>query len=332
MTHHPAPSIIRARSGFLLRAWFAFMALCLVVPVMAATPLDETRPLHPEGRFVLSTNLGGKIEIQVWDRPEVYLEGTLADDVEDLSISASGCQVEISIKYPDETSSLFGIFSFRRPGRGIEPSHLRVTIPRTASVNVKNVSADINVEGVAGSKLAISNVSGDIVARGTPLEAEVKTVSGEILLELDGSREVEADSVSGDITVRGRLSGRFALASVSGELEIDTRGAAVERLNLNTVAGDARIHAALAAGGRIAASSLSGDVELIAPANLSARVSGKSFSGRLRLPDVDPQGNQTTGINGSFEHRYGDGDGDVRLETFSGNVRLKLEAADAQAI
>jgi len=208
---------------------------------------------------------------------------------------------------------------------------LRVTIPRTASVNVKTISADVSAEGVAGSKFAISNVSGDIAVTGTPLEADVKTVSGEIRLELDGSREVEVGSVSGDVIVRGRLSGRLVLASVSGELDIDTRGGAVERLNLSTVAGDARIHTALAAGGRIEASSLSGDIDLIVPDNLSARVIGNSFSGRLRAQDVDPRHHQADGINGSFEHRYGDGDGDVRLETFSGNVRLKLDSVDAQA-
>ena len=55
------------------------------------------------------------------------------------------------------------------------------------------------------------------------------------------------------------------------------------------------------------------------PADLFAR-----FSGDLRAPGaeiVKPK----YGPGSSFEHRYGSGSGDISIESFSGNVDLKLE-------
>jgi len=331
MTHHATSSTIPVRATFPFRIWCALAALCLTLPVMAATPLDETRALDLEGNVTVSTNLNGTIEIRVWDRPEVHLTGALADGVETLSITDGGRHLEVIIKYPDNTGfSWFGLFSFRNGlSSRAAPSQLQLTLPRTASVELKSVSADIDVAGVAGSRLAINSVSGDIVAVGAPREAEVENVSGKIRLELDGSREVEAESVSGNVHIRGHLSGKLTLESVSGAFEIDTRGGAVERLNLSTVSGDSRIHTDLAPGGRIAASSISGDIDLITPDNLSARVKGESLSGHIRMPTVNT--NQS-GINRSVEQRYGGGDGDIRLESLSGNIELKLDAVSASEI
>jgi len=303
--------------------WLALMALCLIAPVMAATPLNETRPLHPQGRFILSTNHTGDIEIKVWDRPEVHLEGTLADGVETFSMTGHDRKVEVEIRYPDETASWFGLFSFRRPGRS-DSSRLQITLPRTANIEVKNVRADIEVAGVAGRTLTINSISGDITGTGTPHEADIENVSGTIQLELDGSREVSAKSVSGDVNVRGHLSGKITLTSVSGNLAIDTRGEAVERLNLDSVSGSARLNTALAQNGRIDVTTVSGTIRFIAPTDLSAQVNASSFSGRIHLPNIDARHRQD---NRNIEHRYGGGEGDVKLESLSGNIDLKLGAS-----
>ena len=60
------------------------------------------------------------------------------------------------------------------------------------------------------------------------------------------------------------------------------------------------------------------------PANLSAQVIGKSFSGDLQAPDVQVE-RPKHGPGSSFEHRYGSGDGEISLESFSGDARLQLD-------
>ena len=61
------------------------LALSLPLPALAATPINETRPLSPTGEVEIE-NLKGRIDVRVWDRPEVKIEGSLGDGVERLAI------------------------------------------------------------------------------------------------------------------------------------------------------------------------------------------------------------------------------------------------------
>jgi len=54
--HHKRPHRFPALAGI--------VGLILVAPVMAATPLNETRLLHPQSSFTPSTNHSGNIEIR----------------------------------------------------------------------------------------------------------------------------------------------------------------------------------------------------------------------------------------------------------------------------
>ena len=60
------------------------------------------------------------------------------------------------------------------------------------------------------------------------------------------------------------------------------------------------------------------------PRDLSANVRGESFSGDLTAPGaqvIRPK----HGPGSSFEHRYGSGDGDITIESFSGDATLQLD-------
>jgi len=309
----PAPSLLRPAA--------LLFTLLLALPALAATPIDETRPLDPDGRFSLSTNIAGRIEIQVWDRAEVQLTGTLADGVDDINISGSARHLEARLHHPETRSSWFGI-SFSSGRKQAGSSTLYIKVPRTANLDLKNLSAALELDGVAGQTLAISSVSGDMAVTGSPHKTTIESVSGDIALTLDGSRDLSVINVSGDVRVQGALSGKVALTTVAGDLRLDAGTSVLERITLNTTSGDARIQATLAANGEISASTLSGNLVLITPDTLSARVSGSSFSGRLRAPGVDARR--------SFEHRYGEGDGDIKLSSFSGDVTLKWETAKSR--
>ena len=86
----------------------------------------------------------------------------------------------------------------------------------------------------------------------------------------------------------------------------------------------AAVATGLATNGRISLDTVSGDINLRLPRNLSANVRGESFSGDLSAPGAEiirPK----HGPGASFDHRYGDGDGTVTIETFSGDATLQLE-------
>ena len=282
----------------------------------AATPINQSRPLDPDGRIEIE-NLKGSIQVQAWDRPEVRIQGSLGKGVEKLEIEGDRQALSVRVKYPNRGG--MGFLS----GDTSEPTELRLMVPQRASLEIDSVSADIDVSGVASRELAIDSVSGDVRVVGAPREAEIDTVSGDLRLTIN-SGEVSVESVSGDVDLRGRLDGEVGLETVSGRIEMVGHESSVRQLSAASVSGNMRIATALASGGEISLESVSGDVDLRLPRNLSANAHGESFSGELRVPGAEVE-RARHGPGSSFRHTFGSGDGEISLETFSGDARLQLD-------
>lgn len=277
-------------------------------PALAATPIDQRRPLDPRGRIEID-NLKGRIEVRAWDRPEVKITGSLGAGVEKFSVEGDGRVLRIEVKYPNRA-------------RNTEPTMLVVQVPLQAELEVSTVSADIDVHGVAPRELSLESVSGDISANGAPRRASVESVSGDLALTFN-SGDVQASAVSGDLTLGGRLTGELAVETVSGNMRVDSKGERLRRLSVETVSGDADLRVALLPDGEISMESVSGDLTLTVPRDLSAQVTGESFSGDLSAPGAKIE-REEFGPGSSFRTRYGAGKGDVRIETFSGDATLRL--------
>ena len=301
-------SMSRSKSSILALAPI-FIGMCAAFPALAATPIDQTRPLDPRGRVEID-NLKGRVEVRAWDRPEVKITGSLGAGVEKLSVEGDRGALHIEVKYPNRANNT-------------EPTVLVVQVPLQADLEISTVSANIDVHGVAPRELSLESVSGDIVANGAPRQASVESVSGDVVLTFN-SGDVEASAVSGDLTLNGRLNGEVSVETVSGNMRVDSRGERLRRLSASTVSGDAELKAALAPDGEISMESVSGDLTLIAPRDLSAKVSGESFSGDLNAPGAKIE-REEFGPGSSFHTRYGAGKGEVRIETFSGDATLRLQ-------
>ena len=99
---------------------------------------------------------------------------------------------------------------------------------------------------------------------------------------------------------------------------------ALDRLSHASVSGDARLEAGLRPGASLRAESVSGTLDITLPAATSARLAVETFSGGISSPVGEVQTEQY-GPGKSLSARLGAGDGDIRLESFSGNVRIKLK-------
>lgn len=293
------------------------LGLAAALPAFAATPINQTRPLDPLGSVEID-NVKGLIQVRVWDRPEVKIEGMLGDGVEKLEVEGDRQQLSIKVRYPNRSGGI-GLLAGGDKG---EPSELRITVPLRVKLEIEAVSADVDVNGVASRELSIDSVSGDVVVAGAPREAEIESVSGDLRLTLN-SAKVSAQTVSGDLELRGRLNGEVSVETVSGRVDVSTRESSLTKLSGNSVSGDLRVVTALGDGGEISLETVSGDVRLELPRSLSAVVRGQSFSGDLSAPDAQIQ-RPKHGPGSSFEHRYGSGAGKIKLETFSGDAELEL--------
>ncbi|AWV08184.1 DUF4097 family beta strand repeat-containing protein [Marilutibacter maris] len=290
----------------------------LALPLQAATPIDVGRPLDPRGRLEID-NLKGSIDVRAWDRPEVRITGNLGDGVEKLEISGDRSSLSVKVKYPNRGSGL-GFFTV---SDRTEPTELVLMVPLRADLDIDSVSARIKVVGVAPSELSINTVSGDVDVAGAPDEIEVDAVSGDLKLVVN-SRNVDAETVSGEIDLQGRLTDEVSVETVSGDAHVRVLESSLRRYSGASVSGDLSLRTGLAGNGRIKMETVSGDVDLYLPRDLSANVHGESFSGSLRAPGATID-RPRHGPGASFEHRYGNGDGDVSIETFSGDANLHLD-------
>ena len=291
--------------------------LVVAVPALAAGPINESRALDPRGRVEVE-NIKGSIEVRAWDRPEVRIEGTLGDGVEKLEIEGGGKRLRVKVKYPSRNGMLnFG--NRERTG----PTVLRLMVPLRADLDLSAVAADITAWGIAPASLKIQNVSGDTKVAGAPDDVEVNSVSGAVDLTINRGN-LRAESVSGDIRVSGRLGEEVDVESVSGDIVLRVLDSAVRRLDGASVSGDMSLQMTLAPRARVRLESVSGDVDLRLPRSTSAEVRAESFSGTLRAPGATVQRPQH-GPGSSLRQRYGAGDADVSIETFSGDAELRLD-------
>lgn len=291
------------------RILLTLLLAALPAAALASTPIDQTRPLHADGKVEIS-NLKGSIQVRVWDKPEVHIGGSLGRGVDTFDIRGDRDELEIIVRYP------------RVSNDSSEPTDLVIDVPTLASLDIDGVAVEISVIGTAGRSLEIDSVSGNITVAGAPRKADIESVSGDLKLTLN-SADVEAQSVSGSVNLRGRLDGRVEVETVSGNITVDSRGERVRRLSSTTVSGSATLRVGLADGGSIEAESVSGNIKVVTPKSLSATVHAESFSGHLRAPGVTID-KPRFGPGSSFEHRYGNGSGEIDMETFSGSAELLL--------
>ena len=302
-----------------ISAPLALLALVAALPAHAATPINESRPLSADGSVSIE-NVKGRIVVRTWAQPQVKVSGSLGKGAEPLIVEGDSRNLSIEVKYPNHRGK--GWLGWGRGDDGTEPTILEVTIPQRASLEIDSVSADVDVQQMAGRKLDIESVSGDVVVTASsPGEASFQNVSGDTTLRIT-SKSVRVGSVSGDVKLRGGLDGEVHLESVSGNAEMNA--GTLGRLEVSTVSGDAKLQLGLAPSGTIKAESVSGDLDFTLPKATGARLSIETFSGDIASP-VGKIEREDYGPGKSLDATLGNGDGQMHIESFSGDVNIVLQ-------
>lgn len=284
-------------------------ATLLLVPIASAfaqTEVNRSLPLSSGGRVEIG-NIAGSVTVRGWDRNEVQLTGTLGEG-QRLEVENSTNRVALKVIYPQNSSNTRGAV-------------LELRVPRAAQLQASTVSASLDVGDVDLRRLQATTVSGSLVANGQAGEAQLNTVSGGIRSQLRTSR-LDMTTVSGSINAAGASGGEVKANSVSGGITLDL--ANVQRLNAESVSGSLGVRSAgLQAGGRVNLETVSGSVSLTLPARTSAQLKVNSFSGDIRS-DVGEVERPRYGPGRSLDARIGSGDGDISIQSHSGNVRVSL--------
>jgi len=220
-------------------------------------------------------------------------------------------------------------------------------------------SGDVRIEG-AGS-LSVKNASGGVIAKSiegsasiqvNSADVDIRGVKGDLIARVQ-SGDLVADNIGGLVDV-GVTSGDTSITHSSGDVKISTISADVK---VQCAVGSVRIESASASiqmigvGGDVDAKTASGDVSFTGSIRPHGRYRLKSISGSVRMAiQADSPGftASLSSYNGEMETdfplrlegpagsslskrvigRYGDGQANISLDTFSSTVTLtKLVAA-----
>jgi len=271
--------------------------------VFAGKSVDERWDIDADA-MVSIENIAGQIEVQGWDRNEARLTGELGDSVDELEVSANRSSLQINVANRNE--------------RNVDNTELRLMIPKGASLDASSVSADIDVSGLDNEKLTVSSVSGDVDVSASSNRVSIESVSGDV--DFNGyTLRVSAESVSGDIVLSG-VSGEVYATTVSGDMEL--KAGQIESGKFETVSGDVTATAEVSDNGKLGVESMSGDVIILLPATQSGVFKAESFSGRITT-DFGSVDRAKHGPGSYLKYVAGNGGAEIRIESFSGNIKLK---------
>lgn len=282
---------------------FSGLALAISASVQARTEIEENRPLDPQGRVQVD-NMAGSITISGWDNAEVEIRGQLGERVEELEITETSGGLRIRVHNRDNQ-------------RRLDESHLRLQVPRRASIELESISADMTVEGLKNDSMILSTVSGDMDINVDSRHFEAESVSGDVTFVGHAPR-VTVETVSGEIEIRG-AEGEVRVTTVSGDLSL--QGGILSLGRFETVSGDLELNVGVSDGGRLSADSMSGDVTLLLPATQQAEFIAESYSGEIRS-DFGEVSKGSKVPRRSLQFRQGNNGASIRIESFSGDARL----------
>jgi DUF4097 and DUF4098 domain-containing protein YvlB len=281
----------------------AVIMMLVSAPALAGQSVDKSWDIDADATISIE-NVAGNIEIRGWDRNAAQLTGELGDSVDELEINATSSSLQISV--------------VNRNQRNVDSTELKLMMPKGATIDASAVSADIDISGLDNEKLSANSVSGDVGVKAASRRVSIETVSGDLEFSGDTSR-ISAETVSGDMNLAG-IAGEIEATTVSGDMEL--QAGLVDSVKLETVSGDVTAAARVSGNGKLSAESMSGDVTILLPASQDGLFRAQSFSGRIST-DFGSVEQARHGPGSHLKYLAGSNGAEVRVESFSGNIRLK---------
>ena len=226
----------------------------------------------------------GSIEVEVWDKNEVFVEAEYLDDEESegLSMSQSGNTVRVQYRSYDHSSDV----------------HFRISVPSQFNLELETSGGNISIRGkltgkvnghTSGGDIRIEYVNGDVEMETSGGDISVKDIMGDLRLETSGgdietgwvNGEASLQTAGGSIRVNGvgknlkvsTAGGNITFGEIRGTAEVSTAGGSIKgkksgnRITMKTAGGNIELSegwsstVAKTAGGDIVMSNINGSIE-----------------------------------------------------------------------
>jgi DUF4097 and DUF4098 domain-containing protein YvlB len=246
--------------------------LVAALPAAWAGEVNITKPADPDGVVGIEI-IAGTVDIVAWERDQVEITGTIDEDRLELDVYTDDGEIWIEVEPRDHRGMDWDDIS----------AELTIRVPGGSSIEAETISADLNIDGVAG--------------------------------------EVSVESVSGDLTVEGDLRA-IAVESVSGRVRIDNRGD-LEDGSFESVSGTVELSTGLTGDGRLTIEVVNGNIELRVPSGTSAEFDVSTFSGDIDNELGPPAKRTSDYLpSKEVSFTLGSGGARVSIECFNGRIKL----------
>jgi len=216
-----------------------------------------------------------------------------------------------------------------------------ISLSHAGSLDVKAGSGDISLNEIKSTvkiqtgsgDVTAKNIGGDFIAKLSSGDLELDQVAGLVNVSVTsgsakvhhGGSDVRVNTISGDITVQC-VKGHVELNSASGSMNLSGIG---DDVDATTTSGDVNFASKIRAGGRYRLKSTSGEVQMTVPPDapgFTATLS--SYSGEVETDfPLTVESPLQRGLNRRIIGRYGDGQAQIQLDSFSTGVKLSKGSA-----
>ncbi len=280
--------------------------LCAILMTLGAAgerDFTERVTASPEGSVHIA-NVAGEIRVQGWDEDQVDIKAELERDVEriDVTRDKSGLRIEVIIP--------------RRHNHKKIRAWLTVKVPAMSALEVRGVSADIDVHGVYGP-LELATVSGEVKQSGDVPSLKITTTSGEIEAEAN-TASLSLSSTSGDLNFEGSAQDA-RLSNVSGDIVLQ---GSFGEIRGKTISGDVDVAGTVA---ELDAETVSGEIDV---AQVTGELEVTSVSGDLEAKGTTPVKLSAETVSGDITYRGGLAEkATLSMKSMSGEITLELPPA-----
>lgn len=291
----------------------SIFTLALVVPSLALAAgekIDQTVPTGSTPKVVIE-NMRGKVTVKGWQRNEVRVTGHLDKQTDQFVFDHDDSNIKIVVDAQPTSGNW-------NNGSG-EGSDLIIHLPVGASLEAEGFATDFSIDGIIG-EIDLDTVSGELRVTGNRSRIDLETVSGDLRIS-DQEGVVFAESVSGDIDFTG-IATRLELDSVQGDINVNNQGN-LDEGEFNSVSGDIETKTHTADKTHLEYNAVNGDVDISFLNNINAKIEIDTMNGDIHNHLTDDAAHKQRWAGSSLVYTVGDGSGDIRISTVSGNITIE---------
>lgn len=212
---------------------------------------------------------------------------------------------------------------------GVEASNTGPLSIHTSSgaITARNIAGSATLESANGD-ISVRQATGDVIAKVTSGDFQAEDIRGVITLAIasgdvtiaNTGSDVKVSSISSDIDLKC-AKGAVDLSSVSGSIVMAGVGGDVSAMSTS---GDVKLSATIRPHGHYKLKSASGEVTLLIQGDSGFTATLSSYTGEIEtdFPLKLDTPLERGPVNRRIIGRYGDGEADLTLDSFSGSARL----------